>query len=203
MLHDFIQAHRDEIIDRCKAKVAGRSDPPPAAAEIDHGVPVFLDQLVKVLRVGLMTSPEIGTTALLHGRDLLLEGFSVSEVVHNYGDVCQAITELAVELDATIAADDFRVLNRCLDDAIAGAVTEYGREQGQSIRDGDATAPGARLELRNLSKAALLAFEAIKTGHVGIAGSTGGVLHRSLIEIVTIVDRSLAEPAHGNVAETR
>ena len=56
----------------------------------------------------------------------------MSQVVHDYGDVCQAITELAVEMDAPISTDDFRMLNRCLDDAIAGAVTEYGRERNQS-----------------------------------------------------------------------
>ena len=37
--------------------------------------------------------------------------------------MCQSITELAVQTDASISANDFRLLNRCLDDAIAGAVT--------------------------------------------------------------------------------
>jgi hypothetical protein len=46
-----------------------------------------------------------------------------------YGDVCQSITDLAVETRAPISSDDFRTLNRCLDDAIAGAVTEFAREQ--------------------------------------------------------------------------
>jgi hypothetical protein len=50
MLHEFIAANRDEIISRCRAKVALRSVPPPTAAEIDHGVPVFLDQLGDALR---------------------------------------------------------------------------------------------------------------------------------------------------------
>ena len=50
MLHEFISANRDEIIRRCRAKVATRSIPPPTEAEIDHGVPVFLDQLVDALR---------------------------------------------------------------------------------------------------------------------------------------------------------
>ena len=53
----------------------------------------------------------------------------MSQVVHDYGDVFQAITELAVETRAPISTEDFRALNRCLDDAIAGAVTEYGRER--------------------------------------------------------------------------
>ena len=56
----------------------------------------------------------------------------MSQVVHDYGDVCQSVTDLAVEVNAPISTDDFRTLNRCLDEAIAGAVTEYGREQNQS-----------------------------------------------------------------------
>ena len=38
----------------------------------------------------------LSSTALLHGQDLLLRGFTVSQVMHDYGDVCQSITELAV-----------------------------------------------------------------------------------------------------------
>ena len=147
MLHEFIAVNRDEIIRRCRVKVASRSMPPPTAREIDHGVPVFLDQLVQALRLGLSSNPEIGWTALLHGHDLLLEGFTVSQVVHDYGDVCQAITELAVQTDAPISTDDFRVLNRCLDDAIAGAVTEYGRERNQSTLDSETARGSERLGL--------------------------------------------------------
>jgi hypothetical protein len=162
---------------------------------IEQGVPVLLDQLVSVLRAGLDPGPEIAETALLHGRDLLRAGFSVSEVVHTYGDVCQSVTELAVELNATISAEDFRLLNKCLDDAIASAVTEFGRKEGYSSTDGKAPHWSERVELRDLSKAALAAFEAIWSGQVGIAGSTGTVLHRHLVEIVARTERSLAEPA--------
>ena len=110
----------------------------------------------------------------------------MSQVVHDYGDVCQAITELAVELNAPISTDDFRTLNRCLDDAIAGAVTEYGRERHQSGIDGESARGSERLgffahELRNLLNTAIMAFEVLKTGNVGVAGSTGTVLHRSLM----------------------
>src|SRR5690606_31126430 len=127
MLHEFILVNRAELIMRCRAKVGDRSMPSRSDPEVDNGVPLFLDQLATTLRLRLSSSAEIGRTAAQHGHDLLLQGFSVSQVVHAYGDVCQAITELAVETDAPISTDDFRVLNRCLDDAIAGAVTEYGR----------------------------------------------------------------------------
>ncbi len=208
MLHEFITVNREEIIKRCRGKVATRSVPPPTAAEIDHGVPVFLDQLVEALRLGLTSSPDIGRSAVQHGHDLLLQGFTVSQVVHDYGDVCQAITELAVEMNAPISTDDFRMLNRCLDDAIAGAVTEYGRERNQSTLEGETARGSERLgffthELRNLINTAIIAFEVMKTGNVGVAGSTGAVLDRSLAALRALVGRSLAEVRLTQAAQSR
>jgi signal transduction histidine kinase len=198
MLYEFITVHRDEIIRRCRAKVAVRSVPAPTEAEIDHGVPLFLDQLVDALRVPQSPHPEIVSSAVLHGHDLLLQGFTVSQVVHDYGDVCQSVTELAMELEAPISMEDFHTLNRCLDDAIAGAVTQYGRDRNQSTLDGKSAREHERLgfmahELRNLANTALVAFQVLKTGNVGVTGSTGAVLYRSLLGLTTLIGRSLAE----------
>jgi hypothetical protein len=107
VLHEFITVHREEIIRRCRARWPRGRFHPPTEAEIDHGVPVFLDQLRDALRLGQITSQEINRSAIKHGHDLLRQGFTVSQVVHDYGDVCQAITELAVELNAPISTDDF------------------------------------------------------------------------------------------------
>ena len=186
------------VIRRCRAQVATRSVPPPTKAELDHGLPLFLDQLVDALRLGLSSSSEISRSAVLHGHDLLLQGFTLSQVVHDYGDVCQSITELAVETSAPISADDFRMLHGCLDDAIAGAVTQHGRERNQSAIDGDAVRENERIgffahELRNLIHTALIAFEVVKSGNVGVAGRTGTVLHRSLVGARDLIARSLAE----------
>lgn len=198
MLHQFIATNRDEIIRRCRTKVATRSIPPPSKAEIDHGVPLFLDQLVDALRVGVGSSAEIGRSAILHGHDLLLRGFTVSQVVHDYGDVCQSVTELAGEMNAPISTDDFRLLNLCLDDAIAEAVTQYGRERNQSSVEAETGRENERLgffahELRNLIHTAMIAFEVVKSGNVGIAGSTGTVLHKSLVGARDLIAHSLAE----------
>ena len=88
MLHEFITAHRDEIVALCVEKVATRPIPPATAATINHGVPVFLDQLVEALRPGFVANGRIAATAIQHGHDLLLQGYTVSQVVHDYGDVC-------------------------------------------------------------------------------------------------------------------
>ena len=90
-----------------------------------------------------------------------------------------------MESNAPINTADFRTLNRCLDDAIAGAVTVYGRESEQSSLDGQTERGNQRMgffahELRNLVNTASVAFAVLKTGNVGIGGSTGAVLDRSL-----------------------
>jgi hypothetical protein len=144
---------------------------------------VFLDQLVGLMRRGERSNPEIGKSAVLHGRDLLLQGVSVAQVVHDYGDVCQSITDLAVETDTAITTDDFRTLNRCLDDAIAGAVTEHRREPEMPPIDGDASTG----ELWILINRAVVAFDVLQTGNVGVGGSTGAVLHRSLMGALGLI----------------
>jgi hypothetical protein len=201
MLHEFVTAHREELISRCSMKVPARSTPPPTKPRIDHGVPMFLGELVDELRLGLSPRPTIRDTATRHGRDLLRQGFTVSQVVHEYGDVCQAITGMAVELNVPISTDDFRVLNRCLDDAIAAAVTEYGRERDRGIH-GEMAGETERLgvlarDVRNAIYTAADALEAIKSGSVGLAGSTGTVLNRSLVSARDLIDCLLAENSAG------
>ena len=107
MLQDFVATNREEIIRRCREKAAMRIAPPPSEAAIRHGVPLFLDQLIKELQHGPSKTREIRAGAMEHGHELLLQGFTVGQVVHDYGDVCQAITDLAAETDKTIGVDDF------------------------------------------------------------------------------------------------
>jgi hypothetical protein len=196
MLAEFVAVNRAELISRCRAKVVGRSDAGAANAGMDRGVPMFLDQLLEELRHGTSADEDIARTAAQHGHDLLVQGYTVSQVVHDYGDICQAITELAVEREAAISTGDFRTLNRCLDDAIAGAVTEYGRERdlpGEGPRSDGRHAAVARdlLKTIDISK---VAFAAITSGKVGVAGSTGTVLSLALDTARDLAERLLAEP---------
>jgi signal transduction histidine kinase len=194
MLHQFLAEERDELIERCKAKVIGRRSPRATDADLDYGVPLFLDQLIDTLRRELRTSTEIGETATKHGNELLRRGFTVDQVVQDYGDFCQAVTELAVEVNAPITSFEFHTLNRCLDEAIAGAVTEYGRQHDQIVSEEYTVRLGVLThELRNLIHAAGLAFDALSSGSVGVNGSTGAVLKRCLRAMGSLVDRSLAE----------
>jgi signal transduction histidine kinase len=215
MLHEFLAANRAELIQRCRLKVATRLAPKAAPTELEHGIPRFLDQLIKTLQVEQTAQPlqslrvsgpsgggpaasEIAVTAALHGRELSQKGFTADQVVHDYGDLCQAITGLADERGTPIQADEFRTLNRCLDNGIADAVTEYVFQRDAMTDVKNTAALNEQLgflahELRNFIQTAMLAVMAIKAGNVGTTGATGALLDRSLIGMRNLIDRSLAD----------
>lgn len=194
MLHEFVRTQRSAILERTRAKVAERTAPRPTEEELKDGVPLFLDQLVAALGRTNGSTAEISESAARHGADMLRFGFTVGQVVHTYGNICQAVTELAIESEAVITTDEFHTLNRCLDDAIAGAVGEYSSGREQSLA-GEGTERLGRLahEMRNLLYTGMLAFTTIEKGSVGVSGSTGALLRRCLRDLSAVVDRSMAE----------
>lgn len=203
MLHELLTTHQAELVQRCGAKVAARASPPTTDVETSHGIPTLIEQLVQALRtehVGseyVVIPADLGATARKHGGELLRKGFTLEQVVHDYGDLCQAITELAHDLRAEITVEEFHTFNRCLDIAIASAVTEFGHQRDDIVADASSRM-NDRIgllanELRTSVNAAMLAFSAIKSGKVAPAGATGEVLDRSLTRLSDIVERTLAE----------
>jgi signal transduction histidine kinase len=197
MLYEFITLHRDEIIGRTRERVQGRAWPSVSSRELDYGVPLFLTQLSETLRLEATETPfameTIGSTAARHGAALLTAGFSVAQVVQDYGDICQAITEVAVAQSAPISVEEFHTLNHCLDTAIAEAVTEHARLTAERRSSEEVERLGQTAhELRDVLNTALLAFHTLKRGTVGISGSTGAVLGRSLANLRGLVDRALS-----------
>lgn len=195
----FVEQHYDELVAHCRDRVAGRPVPTPNSLELEHGIPTFLKQLTKSLRGdGAATHGAINTTATAHGAEMYAGGFTPAQVVHDYGDACQAITELAITRGAVISNADFQALNAALDIAIADAVTEYSRRRdaaasARPVRAGTERIGVLAHEIRDLLNGAMLAFEVLKDGSVGIRGSTGAVLGRSLIGIRDLVSDALAE----------
>jgi len=217
VLHKFLTTNRSELIDRCRQKVARRTlppdDHPDDLAELDHGIPQFLDQLTETLLADKKANPakslrisgppegglasttsEIAVTAGKHGHELLERGFSLNQVVHDYGDLCQAVTELAAEKKTSISAKDFRTFNRCLDNAIAQAVTAYvGR--WSAIAESADTGQSESLddELLALLNSIVVALDMIKRGAVGFGGPTAAGLESNLTAMRHLLDHSLAQ----------
>jgi signal transduction histidine kinase len=219
LLHELLTVYRTDLIDRCKEKAVKRLAPGMAPIGLEHGVPLFLDQIIKTLQIEQTADPmqsravsgpsgggphasELSTAATLHGHELLKGGYSIEQVVHHYGDLCQAITDLAFQRQASINVDEFRTLNRCLDNGIAHAVTEFASRRDSVMSAQNLQAQNERLgslahDLRGFTQTAIIAIAAIKTGHVGLRGSTGALLDRALSGSRRRIDRALAESRAG------
>ena len=210
MLHDFLTANRQELISRCRAKVTRRFQPSETPSAVDSGAPVLLQQLADTLRGEQLTDErevtftqaapaptEIGRAATFHGAELMRFGYTIDQVVHDYGDVCQAITELAVERRADISVDEFRTLNRCLDNAIADAVASFGSARQTLVHSQAATLHNRlnsfTVEHRRLVDIAIQSFAAIKTGNVALTGATVALLQHTLGELRSLAERSIPE----------
>ena len=192
-LQRFIETNHAKLLSMTREKVEKRSkDPRSDDLETKHGVHVFLNELCEALvaeakrdpsqqaQADPPTNPNIAKTAALHGHDLLGLGFSIDEVVHDYGDVCQAVTELAVELDAPVGVAEFHTLNRCLDNAIASAVTAWTSDR--AIETSAAGGPRISKEetLRRLVSGSIKLFELLRAGRVAPGGSAAMVLGENL-----------------------
>ncbi len=196
MLHEYLITNREEIIARTRAKVLSRPAPRATDAELENGIPLFLTQLVEMLRNprSELSRTEMGDSATRHGDDMRRMGFTVGQVVQDYGGLCQAIAESAVESSTSISVADFKTLNGCLDNAIASAVTEFGRQRERAISDTGVEQLGVLAhELRNALSIATLGFGALQSGAVGMSGSTSEVVSRSLGRMRDLLDRSFAE----------
>jgi signal transduction histidine kinase len=214
-MHNFLTEYREELILRCKEKVSRRPYRAATDAQLANGVPMFLDQLTRTLaaernddsddsikisgRAGGDSAAlsEIGISATAHGKELLDLGYSLDQVVHDYGDLCQAITDLAFECNQPFSVDEFRTLNRCLDNAMADSVTGFSAQRDADIARDTLANETQRLgcfahELRNALETATNAVRALEMSNMPVAGAIGAVLKRSLSALGKLIDQSVA-----------
>lgn len=196
MLCDFLRNNQTEILALAEEKTKKLAGFREGSEKLDLGLPAFYRQLIKVLEQKLEDHPsdEMLESAATHGREFLLLGYSLSHVVHSYGSMCQSITELATMKNANISAQEFNVLNGCLDLAIASAVSEFQFRSNEANEEREIQHLGFLAhELRNALSSATIAQEMIMAGLVGVGGSTANVLVANLARMRNLIDRSLSE----------
>lgn len=199
MLHAFLSENRTELLDRSLARTAGRSPSTLAVEEATQDIPGFLDRLIAVLR-DPDRSANAAVVPVLKG--MRSEDITVDLVVHAYGDLCQAIMEVAKEEEKNLAIDEFRVLNGSLDDAIAGAATQCARLSAMAAAERQRLAEVERMgyfahELRNHLQTATYALATVQSRELEVKGRPGEVLDRSLRRLRNLVARTLEEVRSG------
>ncbi len=199
MFHTFLSENRSIILTQIRQKslsIGGKKD----TSEIyEKGLPLFFDSVIEALKRDLEPFRVIKSVVPLdaaarYGRELLRLGYTISQVVHLYGIVCQAVMETVTIKDFNIAGPEYKKFNLCFDDSIAAAVTEYEKVKKENSQYQESEKLGFLVhELRNMVTSAHLSLQMIKKGVVGVSGSTGGVLERSLNRMRELIDRTLNE----------
>jgi signal transduction histidine kinase len=198
-LKQFLLSNRQIILDLSEKKTLELAALRPTSDELKKGLPIFYEQLIEVLfkeqaAVSVGDERKILNTSGVHGKELLRLGYTISHVVHAYGAICQAITEIATHTEEPVTALEFHNLNRCLDIAIAGAVTAFDSEKNTQTKARESEHLGALAhELRNALNRAVISSEMMAKGIVGAAGSTGKVLQFSLTEMQRLIERAISE----------
>src|SRR5690606_20195022 len=200
MLYEFLLEHRAGILSLCESKASQIAGPVKSSELMDRGLPVLFDELLDLLQFEADHSADeradrMGFAAVSRGKESLRLGYTLSQVVHGYGALCQAITQYAAENSGDpILAKEFNLLNLTLDSAIADAVAEFDRGQRANLARQEVLRLGALAhELRNSLSNAAMAFRMMQKGHVGANGDTSRVLEESHRRMKEIIDRSLAE----------
>jgi signal transduction histidine kinase len=203
VLYKFLTANREKLLAMTREKSIANSGEKRTTRESEEGLPNFYEHLVHALKresQGLAKSPESSperkhgmqsTTA--HGKELSRLGYTVSQVVHGYGGLCQSITEYAGNVKLEITPKEFSVLNLSLDVAIADAVTGFAKEEGSESVDSAKRMGFLIHELRTALAAVSLAHSLVKKGIVGTGSSTNAVLEQNLDRMRDILDRSFSE----------
>ncbi len=199
MLHDFMTQERHTILTVAKTKALETQGTRMTSDAVEAGWGIFYDELVGLLKrdqpfefhgeKGLHTAE-----AEKQGKEYLRLGYTVSEVVHSYGILCQAITELATKLGVEITSREFRQLNLSLDTAIAESVSEFEKTRRMGVNRAEIKRLGVlSLELRNCLQSATISLEMIQSGMVGVLSKTGTVLQESLKKMADLIDTALTE----------
>src|ERR1041384_1166671 len=162
-LHDVLASRRNEVMQRWLEEVQGTLHPAsmPRVELIDH-LPAFLSQVVATLQRRESAADGLDA-AEDHGVQRLALGFSLDQVVREYGAMRTAIFAVAADAGVEIGAHDYEVIFDCVINGIAGAVSEYSRQR-DAERQRQATEHFAFIahELRNPLSSAVLAVAALQ-----------------------------------------
>jgi signal transduction histidine kinase len=204
-LFNLLTERRQEILEKCQTMTAEAMGSRTTTYLLERGLPTLYEELIEVLRTSLsddshetrkrVVSDTITAGASRqHARESFRLGYTVSQLVHGYGCICQGITDFANEEGFPISISEFSQLNMCLDVAIAQAVSEFEEVSLETADQAEALRLGSLAhEMRNYLTSAIMAHELIRSGGVGGAGATGGILTAALQQMKTLIDRAVVE----------
>lgn len=195
----LLSNQRDAVLEKCRDKMVLVSCSRRSTCHVDSGGLSLYDELAEVLRTSLegdpsgdrhrfMGDPRIAEASRRNAQEVYQLGYTVAQLIHGYGCICQAITEHAEETGIPMTPAEFGRLTLCLEFALAHAVAEFESLRVEEARKAESLRTGFFIhELRNSLSNAMLAHEILQ--HRGMSGTDEmGCLmasaHQKMVEIM-------------------
>jgi signal transduction histidine kinase len=192
LLHQFMSDHRHEILRVCQQEMRERQV--ENAEALDPHVAQFFDEMLRAIRrdQGMRESrsplPAGSATAAQIGEERQQAGITVSHVPVVFATISQALGKIGEQYELTLSAEEYKLLNRCLDTGVATSIENFWRKDTDSKNRQITESFGfVAHELRNALGNAKTAFALLRTGELDINGKTSDVLARNLVRMEALV----------------
>jgi signal transduction histidine kinase len=207
--YTFLVKNREEILAYARKMAKDSTILTPTKSELEYGIPLFFDQFTSSIKwttdVHGRFDEHMRLSASNYGTQIFDLGFTISQIVQSYGTICESILTVAKEHHQKFQPQDHLLMNVWLDEAIASAasgfdiaktdkIEEEYTYKFKKIEDTHAVQIGELVhELRRELARAILTFDILKMGKVGIQSRTSHVLEGSLHGLRKIIDLTVAQ----------
>jgi signal transduction histidine kinase len=195
-LHDFIMAHREEVL-RLTVRDMKAATPEWPADELASGFDALIDQIIGALRRESGSSsdsplPSTSDVARKLASRRQAKGYEIAKIAKDIGAISNSVGELARAQDVAFAGSEYQVFNQCIDNASAAALQQFWNQAREQREHEEAARVGFVVhELRNTIASARMSFAILRRGELGIRSKTGDVLDRSLSRLGGLIDEML------------
>lgn len=187
---DILTQHEVELASRAARRALSRGSA-VATAVLQHRTPVLLRHLANAMGGSNDEIQRLGQSAARHGHDVMRNGCSIAHVVHAYGDIYHAVTDLAHSLQVALPAEELERFQTLLEDALACAASEYDRQQLASASQHSAAHWRTfEYEFRQLLNVAMLCFDGACLSGTFDLNPSAKAVGRSIQDLTALLERS-------------
>jgi signal transduction histidine kinase len=195
-LHEFMAAHRDELLAASVAELRSVSAQ-YTDDEVTSHLGLLLDEVIRALQkvAGLPVSsplPQRSEAAASYGASRQRRGFAISNIARDLGSISKALGDVGMRGGASFTAADYRVFNECFDNALGSALEQYWvGARGQQEKEHAQYVGFLAHELRNALATARMAFGSMQRNEGTLHERAQTILERSLGRLADLVDQTL------------
>lgn len=188
LIHEILTRHHRTLVTRAGVRAHRREGfALPGAGHF--GAPVLLTPLANAMAGNEHDVHRLGALAARHGEEMGRLGYKIADVVHAYGDIRQALNELAQDLGLALPVPQLWHLDNLLEDSLACALTAFERAHAPSTRRAAASARTFDYALRHLVHVARLAIESARLDNDLDASLIAGPLGRAIHSLIVLIER--------------